>query len=136
MGVEFLIGFESEFVLLKKPSPIEVVNAHGWCSSAAFPSGTIETQVLKEIGDCLKISGIELQAYHSEAAPGQYEVVTGPLSALQAVDALIHTRDIIFNIASKHGLRATLAPRLFGDNCMFFLERCSQKANITSAGAP
>ena len=56
--------------------------------------------------------------YHSEAAPGQYEVITGPLPPLQAVDALIHTRTTIFNVASKHGLRATLAPRVFMDSCM------------------
>ena len=59
--------------------------------------------------------------YHSEAAPGQYEVVTGPLPPLQAVDALVHTRETIFNIASKHGLRATLAPRVFSDSCTFLL---------------
>jgi len=59
-----------------------------------------------------------VQMYHSEAAPGQYEVITGPLPPLQAVDALIHTRMTIFNVASKHGLRATLAPRVFMDSCM------------------
>jgi len=59
--------------------------------------------------------------YHAEAAPGQYEVVTAPLPPLQAVDALIHTREIIYNIASKHGLRATLAPRVFLNNSTFFV---------------
>ena len=133
MGVEFLVGFESEFILLKNTMPIEAVNPHGWCDAAAFQSGTIETQVLKEITDCLKASGVELQMYHSEAAPGQYEVITGPLPPLQAVDALVLTRDIIFNIASKHGLRATLAPRVFGDNCTFSLIFVV-KANISALG--
>jgi glutamine synthetase len=63
--------------------------------------------------------------FHSEAAPGQYEVITGPLPPLQAVDALVHTRDIIFNVASKHGLRATLAPRVFSDSCTFTSELSS-----------
>lgn len=105
--------------MLKNTSPIEAVNPHGWCNAAAFPSGAVETQVLQEIAKCLKISGVELQMYHSEAAPGQYEVITGPLPPLQAVDALVHTRDVIFNVASKHGLRATLAPRVFLDNCTY-----------------
>jgi len=48
---------------------------------------------------------------------GQYEVITGPLPPLEAADALIHTRETIANIASKHGLRATLAPRVYLDNC-------------------
>ena len=115
MGVEFLVGFESEFVLLKSTSPIEPVNQQRWCSAAAFPSGAVETQVLEEVAECLMESGIELQMYHSEGAVGQYEVITGPLPPLQAVDALIHTRDIIFNVASKHGLRATLVPRIYDD---------------------
>ncbi|KAJ8582819.1 hypothetical protein M405DRAFT_830015, partial [Rhizopogon salebrosus TDB-379] len=55
--------------------------------------------------------------YHSEAAPGQYEIVTGPLPPLEAADALVHTRETIFNMASKHGFRATFAPRLYLDNC-------------------
>ncbi|KIM55766.1 hypothetical protein SCLCIDRAFT_1220939 [Scleroderma citrinum Foug A] len=53
--------------------------------------------------------------FHSESAPGQYEVVTGPLPPLEAADALVHTRETIYNIARKHGLRATLAPRLHID---------------------
>ena len=48
----------------------------------------------------------------------KYEVVTGPLPPLEAADALIHTRETIANIASAHGLRATLAPRVYSDNCM------------------
>jgi glutamine synthetase len=34
---------------------------------------------------------------------------------------LIHTREIITNTASKYGLRATLAPRVYMDNCAYFL---------------
>lgn len=115
-GVEFLVGFETEFTLLKSTKPIEAVNSHGWSNSPALASGTKEAWVLEEIARSLRASRIELQMYHAEAAPGQYEVVTGPLSPLEAVDALIHTRETIYNIASKHGLRATLAPRVFLDN--------------------
>ncbi|KIM42454.1 hypothetical protein M413DRAFT_444874 [Hebeloma cylindrosporum] len=116
-GVQFLVGFESEFILLKNTMPIEPINQHGWCNSPALPTGTKEYQILEEIAESLSLSGVELQMYHAEAAPGQYEVVTGPLPPLQAADALIHTRETISNIASKHGLRATFAPRVFLDNC-------------------
>ncbi|KAF8585596.1 glutamine synthetase/guanido kinase [Ramaria rubella] len=54
---------------------------------------------------------MELQHILSEGADGQYEVVTGPLPPLEAVDALVATREIIFNIAAKHGLHATLSPK-------------------------
>ena len=116
-GVEFLVGFETEFILLKNTNPIEVVNHYGCCEASASASGTIESQVLEEIADALRIADVELQMYHSEAAPGQYEIVTGPLLPLQAADALIHTRETIYNIAKKHGLKATLAPRIFLNSC-------------------
>lgn len=117
-GVEFLVGFETEFILLKNANPVEPVNRHGWSIAQAFASGTTEAQVLEEIADALVAANVELQQYHAEAAPGQYEIATGPLPPLQAADALIHTRDTIYNIASKHGLRATLAPRVFMNSCM------------------
>ncbi|EDR06640.1 uncharacterized protein LACBIDRAFT_328500 [Laccaria bicolor S238N-H82] len=117
LDLSFLIGIESEFILLKQTNPIEAVNNHGWSNSTALPSGSIEAKVLEEIADALNAAGIELQMYHAEAAPGQYEVITGPLGPLQAADALVHTRETIYNIASKHGLRATFAPRVYMDRC-------------------
>ena len=47
----------------------------------------------------------------------QYEVVTGPLPPLEAADALVFTRETIYNIANKHGLKATFSPRLHTDSC-------------------
>ena len=118
LNLSFLIGVESEFILLKQTNPtIEAVNNHGYSNSPALPSGSVEAKVLEEIADALNTAGIELQMYHTEAAPGQYEVVTGPLGPLQAADALVHTRETIYNVASKHGLRATFAPRVFMDSC-------------------
>ncbi|TEB34253.1 FLU1-II [Coprinellus micaceus] len=114
-NVDFLVGFETEFILLNK-SDHSPVNNHGWSCSPALLSGSVEAAVLEEIADVLARDGIELQMYHAEGTPGQYEVVTGPLPPLQAADALIHTRETIYNVANKHGLRATLAPRVFGDN--------------------
>lgn len=113
-GIDFLVGFETEFVLLgTNYSP---VNKHGWSCSTALLAGSVESAVLEEIADCLTRDGVELQMYHAEGAPGQYEVITGPLPPLQAADALIHTRETIYNVANKHGLRATLAPRVSQDS--------------------
>ena len=60
-GVEFLVGFETEFILLKNTNPIEVVNHHEWCEASASASGTIESQVLEEIADALRMADVELQ---------------------------------------------------------------------------
>lgn len=118
LKTKFLVGFETEFILLTiSQSGIKAPNNHGWSRTAALASGTTELTVLEEIADALTTSGIELQMFHSEAAPGQYEVVTGPLPPLEAADALAHTRETIYNIARKHGMHATLAPRLYANSC-------------------
>jgi len=70
-GVEFLVGFESEFILLKSTKPVEASNYHSWTANNGFLSGSIESVILKEIANGIQASGIELQIYHPEAAPGQ-----------------------------------------------------------------
>ncbi|KAF8265801.1 glutamine synthetase/guanido kinase [Lactarius quietus] len=115
LGAEFLVGFETEFILLKSTNPIEAINDAPWSASCAVPSGSVEAKCLEEIADALQIGEIELLMYHSEGAPGQYEVVTGPLTPLEAADAVVFTRETIVNIAAKHGLRATFAPRVYLD---------------------
>ncbi|KAF8905670.1 hypothetical protein CPB85DRAFT_1254865 [Mucidula mucida] len=112
-GIEFLVGFESEFILLKSTDPVVPSNVHQWSGTTAMLNGSAEAAILEEIADALRDSHIQLQMYHAEAAPGQYEIVTGPADALAAVDALIYTREIIVNVAAKHGLHATFAPRPF-----------------------
>ncbi|TFK86124.1 FLU1-II [Polyporus arcularius HHB13444] len=117
-GVSFLIGMEHEFMLLSQTSPEPVyVNDADWTCAAKIRTGSVETVVLEEIANCLLDAGIELQHYHAEAAPGQYEVVTGPLPPLEAADAIVFTRETIYNIANKHGLKATFSPRLHADSC-------------------
>jgi glutamine synthetase len=117
LGVEFLVGFETEFILLKSTQPIEAVNDAPWSASGAVPSGSDVAKCLEEIADALQTGEIEVLMYHSEAAPGQYEVVTGPLTPLEAADAVAFTRETIVNVAAKYGFRATFTPRVYTDTC-------------------
>ena len=55
----------------------------------------------------------------------QYEVITGPLGPLEAADAVVFTRETIYNIAHKHGFRATLAPRIYANNCEWPQQVCN-----------
>lgn len=95
----------------------EPISTHDWSTTSAIYTDSAGAIVLEEIADALQAGGVELQMYHAEAAPGQYEVVTGPLSPLQAADALVYSHEVIYNIANKHKLRATFAPRIFGYSC-------------------
>ncbi|KAI0365975.1 FLU1-II [Pilatotrama ljubarskyi] len=117
-GVSFLLGVESEFILMSATEPEPVfVNYADWSCSAATRTGSVQSVVLEEIVSDLLAAGIEVQMYHAEAAPGQYEVITGPLAPLEAADTLVFTRETIHNVANKHGLRATFAPRLHTHSC-------------------
>ena len=71
LGIQFLVGFESEFTLVKSINPLVPVNDYQWGTTFAITTGTVEAQVLEEIADAIQNDGIELQAYHAEAAPGQ-----------------------------------------------------------------
>ncbi|KAF9268833.1 glutamine synthetase guanido kinase [Marasmius fiardii PR-910] len=110
---DFLVGFETEFILLSSTRPVTPSNIHQWSGSAGFLAGSKETALLEEIGNAMESSGLSLQMLHSEAAPGQYEVVSGPLDPLEAADQVVFVRELIVNLAAKHGLHATFAPRPF-----------------------
>ncbi|KAJ7183150.1 hypothetical protein C8R46DRAFT_509397 [Mycena filopes] len=115
-NTEFLVGFETEFILLKSTDPIEPSNIDDFSASVGLLAGSAESKALEEMADAITASGIALEMYHPESGPGQYEIVTGPLTPLEAADALIHTREIIVQVAAKHGLHATFAPRPFADS--------------------
>ncbi|KAI9454372.1 glutamine synthetase/guanido kinase [Russula earlei] len=117
LGVEFLVGVETEFILLKSTELIVPVNDAPWSASRALLSGSLAEKCLEEIAESLRVGEIELLMYHSEAAPGQYEIVTGPLPPLEAADAVVFTRETIVNVAAKHGLHATFSPRVYTNNC-------------------
>ncbi|KAG9103368.1 hypothetical protein FRC07_010009 [Ceratobasidium sp. 392] len=110
LGAKFLVGFETEFILLDKHG--KPASTGAWSTSRKLQCGPA-ADCVHEIAQNIMEAGIQLQQYHAESADGQYEVVTGPLSPVQAADTLIATREIIYNIAQKHGLRATLCPRLY-----------------------
>ena len=69
--MEFLVGVETEFILLKSTNPIAAVNDAPWSASRALLSGSVAEKCLEDIANALQHGGIELLMYHSEAAPGQ-----------------------------------------------------------------
>ena len=112
------MGFETEVVFLEDGVyPPMAISNHAWSTSLSMRSSSIGKAIIEEIYDVLTDAGIEVQQFHAESAPGQYEVITGPLPPVEAVDALVFTRDTIYNVAAKHGARATLYPKVFTQSC-------------------
>lgn len=116
---KFLVGFETEVVFLHRVRQGEtdgfepISNVHAWSTSRSLLNKSMK--ILSECVEALEASGIEVLLFHPESAYGQYEIVTGPLSPLESVDALYHTRETIVNIALKYDVRATFYPKPFDD---------------------
>lgn len=58
-------------IFLESVDPIVAVNDYGWSETGAILAGQKAERALEEIALALESAGIELQMYHSEAAPGQ-----------------------------------------------------------------
>ena len=125
IGVDFLVGFEIEVVFIHRKVVdgalvygSEPVNdgGHAWSTARALqPSYVMD--LLETIASMMEQAGIELQQFHPENAPGQYEFVLSPLPPLEAVDSLIAAREIISSAVANAGMRATLYPRPFPMSC-------------------
>ncbi|KAH6720798.1 glutamine synthetase [Leptodontidium sp. MPI-SDFR-AT-0119] len=118
VGLEFLLGFEIEIVFMSrshtdgKLSTLYNTAGHSWSASRAMQGSKI-IDVLEEIYDTLSETGIFLEQFHPESCSGQYEFVLPALPAMEAVDTLIHAREIINAVVANHGMRATLYPKPF-----------------------
>ncbi|KAK6532566.1 hypothetical protein TWF281_006751 [Arthrobotrys megalospora] len=116
----FKIGFEIEFCMFKQPDLDEgkispITTHHTWTTSRSLQTKALE--ILEDIDRKLSRAGIEIEQFHSEGAQGQYEIAVAPLPPMQAVDSLIHTREIIQWVCAKHGYRASLLPKPFNNEC-------------------
>lgn len=115
-NIDLAFGFEIEVIFLKpttdangKKDYIPAVANHSWSRM------TSETQsllpLLEEIVEALASININLEQFHAESSPSQFEFVLPPAPPLAAVDALLKARHVVASIANQHGLRATLHPR-------------------------
>ena len=120
-GLEFQMGFEIEVVFLARTSEkngksryttIADSAGHAWSSARALHDGNI-LKMVEEIDETLCKAGIYLDQWHPESSSGQYEFVLSPLPPLEAVDTLIHAREIICTVAARYSIRATLHPKPF-----------------------
>ncbi|KAM0557195.1 hypothetical protein ACHAPJ_005458 [Fusarium lateritium] len=119
-GLEFTLGFEIELVLVrrgqeKKYEPLDS-DGHAWSVSRAMEHEAA-SEVLEDAIEQLDAAGVYIELLHPEAANGQYEIVLPRASALEAVDILLYTRDVISNCATAKGFRMTLHPKPYAMSC-------------------
>lgn len=123
-SISMLMGCEIEIVFLR-PQLNDLTNAytdflplhtlHSW-SNMTYQQLDI-LPMIEEIVEALAEIDIHVPQFHSEAASGQWEFPLPATDPLRAMDMLYKARDVIRNVARKHGLKATLYPRLYDDSC-------------------
>lgn len=119
-GLSFLVGFEIEFMLLQSTGPHSLgpvtSDGHAWSVSRFFSDPKIPT-LLADIVKDLDEMGIYVEQVHPESAPGQFELVLPPLPPVEAVDTLLHTREVISGRATEAGYNFTLHPKPYAGVC-------------------
>ncbi|KAI0395772.1 glutamine synthetase [Xylariaceae sp. FL0594] len=126
-GLEFLLGFEIEFVVLERtragkgPEKYRKLqnDGHSWAIArplADWGNPDSFATAIDEILTALDQAGIAVRQFHTEGAPGQYELVLPPLPPVESCDTLLYTRQVIESVAARYGYRATLHPRPFEDS--------------------
>ncbi|EED15672.1 FluG family protein [Talaromyces stipitatus ATCC 10500] len=112
-----VVGFEVEVVFMKRVKDADgQVTAYQLVNKDhSFQSLTTDDEqyltMMEIIAKTLLAAEIEIEQFHAEAAPGQWEFVLPPSRPVEAVDTLIRARGIISRVAEMHQLRATLFPR-------------------------
>ena len=114
-GLEFKIGFEIELVLVRRVeggfAPLDG-HGHAWGVSRAMEHDAALT-VIDNAVEQLEAAEIYIEMLHPESATGQFEFVLPRASPVQAVDTLLHARDVISSCATAAGYRMTLHPKPF-----------------------
>lgn len=121
-GLEFEIGFEIEFMLLKRNPESDALeflpasNGHNWCSARALDHAVAGT-IIEEAIEQLAAAGVYIEMAHAESAQGQYEIVLPRAAPLRAVDMVIFAREVIAACALEHGYQMTLHPKPLAQAC-------------------
>ncbi|ROT41230.1 glutamine synthetase [Sodiomyces alkalinus F11] len=121
----FQVGFEIELVLFQRvredvtaQQTYAVIDndGHAWSVSRMMDHPLVE-QVIEPAIAALADQGILVEQFHPESAPGQFEIVLPSYPPLQAVDTLIHARNVISGFANQAGVRMSLHPKPFATTC-------------------
>lgn len=126
-GLSFLLGFEIEFLLVERierthaGTPVSryatlPTDGHAWSVSRYFANPKVAA-LLRDMVSTLEEMGIYVEQLHAESATGQFELVLPPYPPVQAVDTLLHTRDVMSALATAAGFRMSLHPKPFAHAC-------------------
>lgn len=114
LGIALQMAVEFEWTMAtKQPDGNYVPLDETLCFSTT--SMTIAHQVILDIVEALEAQHIPVELYYPELGHGQQEMTIHHTDPLAAADHHVFARETIRNVAYKHGLYASLAPKPFLD---------------------
>ena len=113
-GLVLRAAFENEFSLARAVDGAYVPIDTALCFSTIGMAAAQD--YVDELVGALEAQRIPLEQYYAELGHGQHEISTGHAPALQAADEQLLVRETIRNVAARHGLLASLAPKPWPEN--------------------
>lgn len=133
VGLSVSMAFEVEFTLLDEHS----APAHrgpGYGMRALTP----HEPFAMELFAALTAQGIEIEQFHPEYSPGQFEISVTPLDPVGACDRLVLLRNTIVRVAHRHELTANFSPIVLpgevGNGCHAHLSFARDGVNLLTGG--
>ena len=112
-GLRIMASFEPEWSLAKKEGDTYApVDESLYASSVGMAMSQV---VVDDIVAALEDQGLHVEVFHPELGHGQQELSIRFADALRAADNHMLYRETVRNVAWKHGLYASLAPKPFAD---------------------
>lgn len=115
-----LIGFEVEVMFLQPKyegkqivdyEPLNSPFQHSF--TGMTPEDRPHLELVESVVRALSSVGIQLEQFHAEAGPGQWEFVLPPSEPITAIDILLRARETIMLVAQSFGYRATVTTQPF-----------------------
>lgn len=132
-GLGVRMAYEVEFTLLDAAGePAHRGPGYGMRALTAHES------LAMELVTALSAQGIEVEQFHPEYAPGQFEVSVTPLDPVAACDRLVLLRNTITRVAGRHDLTANFSPIVLpgevGNGCHAHVSFSRDGANVLTGG--
>ncbi len=109
-GYIFNTGPELEFFLFQHENgrPTAKIGDYGGYFELLSAKNEL---VITELVHYLNLMGFDVETYHHEVAPSQYEVDPKYCNALTSADQVLMTKYVIKSVAARHNLYATFLPK-------------------------
>lgn len=116
-GLEFLVGHELEFCFIEKDGKLSMPDdAQKGVHISDVMVRSRFWPILNEVVVALAEEGIQVIECHKEFDPAQFEIALPPMSPVESVDACYFARELIRDVAYRHGLCVSFGPAPLPDN--------------------